>query len=134
MAGSGGGSIIKNVPYKVFNRPSGTQRRKLLRHTSPPAEQLLWQHLRGKKINSFKFRRQHGIGNFVVDFYCPKARLAIEIDGPTHIGRDAEEDDEERAQIIKEANIRILRFSNSEIYSEIKAVLTRIKEALAETG
>ena len=69
---------------RILNKSSQTPIRKFLRNHSTVPEKLLWEKLKGKQLLGFKFRRQHGIGNYIVDFYCPKLKLGIEIDGVSH--------------------------------------------------
>jgi len=73
------------MPQIIFNQKQYSDRRKVLRNAAQPAERLLSRQLVGRKIHGLKFRRQYGIGKFVVDFYCPRLRFAIEIDGETHL-------------------------------------------------
>ncbi len=75
---------------RIFNRKSQTGRRRHLRKEAPKAERLLWWRLRGRQVHGLKFRRQYGIGRYVVDFYCVEARLAIEVDGESHFDPLAE--------------------------------------------
>ena len=110
--------------YK-YNRPDRKGLRKKLRNDAPKAEQKLWEFLRGGKLNGLKFRRQYGIGSYVVDFYCPKLRLVIEIDGDSHI--DTEAYDKRRQQFIEQFNIRFLRFTNSDIYESLSGVIEEIE-------
>ena len=67
------------------NQPRYIKKRKLLRNNSTPAECELWNYLKGRKISDLKFRRQHSIDNYILDFYCPQLKLAIELDGEYHI-------------------------------------------------
>ncbi len=103
------------------------ERRQKLRRESPKAEVLLWQRLKGRQIGGHKFRRQYSVGGYVVDFYCAELRLAIEIDGPTHYRtKQAKVYDERRQQFIEQFGIKIVRFSNHDIYNNIDGVLNRI--------
>ncbi|HLB95733.1 MAG TPA: DUF559 domain-containing protein [Patescibacteria group bacterium] len=77
---------------KIFNNKSHKILRQTLRHNIPAPEKVLWQKLRAKQIFGYKFRRQYGINQYVVDFYCPQTRLAIEIDGDTHYGKNQKND------------------------------------------
>jgi putative DNA methylase len=101
-----------------------------LRKTMTDAEQLLWQCLRGKQLDGFKFRRQHPIDRFVLDFYCPAARLAVELDGSQHNTEQGRAADAERTAWLNARGIRVLRFWNSEVFSNLEGVLTAIWEAL----
>jgi len=115
--------------YK-FNNKEIKQKRQRLRNESPRAEQLLWLNLKGKQLHGFKFRRQYSIGPFIVDFYCPDLRLAIEVDGDSHFEEGAEEYDKIREKYIKKSDIKFLRFTNSDIYQNMEGVLEGICEMI----
>lgn len=113
---------------KVFNRTDEKHKRKILKSSMPPAEVLLWLKLKGKGLEGYKFRRQYSVNNFVVDFYCPKLRLAIEIDGDSHFVEGADVTDKERQAIIESFGISFLRFTNKEIYENLDGILKQIME------
>jgi len=115
--------------YK-FNNNEIKRKRQRLRNESPRAEQLLWLNLKGKQLHGFKFRRQYSIGPFIVDFYCPDLRLAIEVDGDSHFEEGAEEYDKRREKYIKRSDIKFLRFTNSDIYKNMEGVLDGICEMI----
>ena len=95
------------------------------------AEAILWRELKDKKMLGFKFRRQFGIGAFVVDFYCPSLKLAIEADGATHYTDEEKEYDAKRESEISQLNIKFLRFTNAEIYEDLYNVLEKIKAQIS---
>lgn len=95
-----------------------------MRRNSTRAEDILWQCLRRSNIRNCKFRRQHPVGQFVVDFYCAEARLVIEIDGKIHYARV--EEDAERQQYLESLGLRVLRVSNEEVLANVEQVLERI--------
>jgi very-short-patch-repair endonuclease len=97
-----------------------------LRRTSTEAEQLLWNKLRNKKLNGFKFRRQHPIAGYIADFYCHEARLIIEIDGGIHDLPDHQEYDVGRTHSLDNQGIRLIRFRNNEIIENLENVLKQI--------
>ncbi|MBI5193950.1 MAG: endonuclease domain-containing protein [Nitrospirae bacterium] len=111
---------------KVFNKTSEKLKRRNLRQEMPKAEMLLWLKLRGKGLNGFKFRRQYSIGKFIVDFYCPQLKLAIEVDGDSHFTENAVKNDIERQKIIEAYGITFLRFTNLDIYENLEKVMDRI--------
>lgn len=113
----------------LFNDPKFKDLRQKLRNKSPKAERILWSRLKGRQMNNLKFIRQYGIGSYVVDFYCPKLRLAIEVDGDSHFQKGAEQYDKKRQQTIEKYNIKFLRFTNNEIYSNLDGVLEEISYA-----
>ena len=95
-----------------------------LRRNMTPAEKKLWEALRGKKLGGLKFRAQHPLGPFILDFYCPACRLAVELDGGVH-GEQAEYD-EVRAQQLEDYGYRVIRFCNEEVLTDLPSVLERI--------
>ena len=99
-----------------------------LRHEQVPHEQQLWHHLRAKRFANFKFRRQHPIGEFIVDFVCLNQRLIIELDGRHHAV--AKDDDTKRDQWLQTQGFRILRFWNNEWTLQQDSVLQVIWNAL----
>ncbi|MDP3934804.1 MAG: endonuclease domain-containing protein [Candidatus Giovannonibacteria bacterium] len=115
---------------QIFNKKSQTSKRKILRNRMPPSELLLWPRLNNKQLNGFRFRRQYGIDRYVVDFYCPKLRLAIEIDGGYHRSSDMKEYDPARQAAIEAIGIKFLRFSNKEIESDLEGVMKKLFNAL----
>ncbi|MFQ5709845.1 MAG: endonuclease domain-containing protein, partial [bacterium] len=115
-----------------YNRSSEKQKRKELRKEATEAERILWQYLRGKQLGGFKFRRQYSIDAFVIDFYCPEVKLAVEVDGPTHFTDDAQEYDSSREEYIKTFGVTFLRFTNVDVYQNIEGVLTVILARLNE--
>ena len=103
-----------------------------LRKTMTDAEQMLWQSLRGKQLNHFKFRKQHPIDRYVLDFYCSSKKLAIELDGGQHNTEDVRTKDAERTSHIEKRGIRVLRFWNHDIFKNFDGVMTEIWNALHE--
>lgn len=80
---------------KVFNTPNSTKNRQKLRSNMPEPELVLWRHIRSNQLGA-KFRRQHGIGCYIVDFYCPQKKLVIEVDGESHFVGHTPEKDKQR--------------------------------------
>jgi very-short-patch-repair endonuclease len=101
-----------------------TQRARELRRAMTPTEKRLWSHLRGRRFTGFKFRRQTPIAGYIADFYCAQARLIIELDGESHVGR--EDHDENRRQAIEARGFKVLRVWDTEVYDEMDAVLELI--------
>ncbi len=87
---------------------------------------ILWTHLRAKRFAGFKFRRQHPCRPYILDFYCPRRRLAVELDGGQHFDDAAARYDERRTAYLLDRRIRVLRFSNDLVFRELKAVLDAI--------
>ncbi|MHC1707095.1 MAG: endonuclease domain-containing protein [Bacteroidales bacterium] len=103
-----------------------------LRNHSTKAEKILWQQIRGKKILGYKFRRQHAVDQFILDFFCYEALLAIEVDGEVHNESYQAERDEERSKLLNRFGIHVLRFTNQQVENNIDQVLQEIKNALQE--
>ena len=101
---------------------------KALRKNQTPAEQVLWQVVRNKQLGGFKFRRQHIIDVFIVDFVCLRANLIIEVDGKIHDFQ--KEYDEARTKYLNEMNFSVIRFTNEEVLGDINEVKKRIIEVL----
>jgi very-short-patch-repair endonuclease len=108
-----------------------------LRRRETPAEKILWEHLRNRKLFEHKFLRQYPIAvtylsgrylYYIPDFYCHKAKLVIEADGPIHLFK--KEYDKNRDEALRSLNLTILRFENDQILIDIQSVLTEIKEYL----
>ena len=95
-----------------------------LRHPTTPAEQKLWKHLRDRRLGGAKFRRQHPVGRFIVDFYCADCRLVIEIDGDSHAGQA--DYDAARTAWLREQGYTVIRFTNREVDQQIDALLEAI--------
>lgn len=117
---------------KVFNKTSLRDRRKELRHTMPDAEIIMWSRLNRRQMLGHKFRRQYSVGSYVLDFYCPELKLAIEIDGDTHFRNGADEYDKVRQEEIEQYGIKFLRFMNTEVYHNLNGVLHTIYETTEE--
>jgi very-short-patch-repair endonuclease len=101
-----------------------------MRANPTPGEATLWQHLRGAKLAGVRFRRQHAIGKFIVDFYCPQAKLVIELDGSSHVERETE--DQVRTDYLKQQGLSVLRFTNTEVRENLEAVLAKIAQAIGD--
>lgn len=104
---------------------------KSLRISSTEAEKVLWQEIRSKKLG-VKFRRQHVIENFIVDFYCHEFKLAIEVDGDYHLEAEQQEYDENRSYNLNEYGVVVLRFSNDEVLYDINKVKSKIIDKITE--
>ncbi len=103
---------------------------KQLRAQLTPAEQILWSALRGRILSGLKFRRQHPFGQYVLDFYCAKRRLAVELDGSVHQEPEQAQRDQERSEFLEMHQIIVLRFQNEEVIEHLDKVLEKILEAV----
>jgi len=123
-----GGEVITpwSTPPQLWERLKPLAR-EMRRHPTP-AEDKLWQRLRNRRLLGFKFRRQHPIDRFVVDFYCPEARLVIEVEGPIH--QYTREEDAIRREFLESLGLRILQFTNDEVDSALDSVIEKIAAAL----
>jgi very-short-patch-repair endonuclease len=98
-----------------------------LRQPQTPAEATLWRHLRDRNLE-YKFRRQHPIDSFIIDFYCAKAKLLIEVDGETHFQKAQIEYDQARTEHLERLGYKVIRFTNDDIRHNINIVISKIIE------
>lgn len=111
---------------QIFNHFRQRENRKQLRKMPVPAEAILWSRLKNRQQRGIRFRRQYSIGRYVVDFYCPSAKLVIELDGTSHAGKEARDYDRIRDDFIKTIGLRILRFKNEDVRKNLTGVLETI--------
>jgi len=112
----------------IHNLQNKKQFRKSLRKSATPQEIILWSRLRNNQLG-YKFRRQHSIGKYIVDFYCSERNLVIEIDGSQHI--EVQRDyDAERDNYLKKLEFKVLRFWDNEVNNNLEGVLLKIIEDL----
>jgi very-short-patch-repair endonuclease len=97
-----------------------------LRRSLTPAEDNLWAALRGRRLNGLKFRRQHPLSRFILDFYCVERRLVVEVNGGVHATADQIARDEERTHWLNAQGIRVLRVKNEDVENDLDEVLRRI--------
>jgi very-short-patch-repair endonuclease len=115
---------VKNIVHNQKVAKEKLQRAKELRREMTPAETTLWQELRANKLG-VHFRRQQVIAGFIVDFYCHKAALVIEVDGDIHDLQ--KEEDAKREKALTELSLRVVRFRNEEIIKNIDEVIRAIR-------
>lgn len=113
-----------------YNRPESKEFRRQLRRQPTRAELCLWTHIRRKQVDGFRFRRQYGLGPYIIDFYCPSVRLAIEVDGDSHLADSEIIRDAIRTNFLNKHEIRVIRFTNQEVLYDTERVLLSIKQAL----
>jgi len=106
------------------------QRAKELRRDMTPAEKILWQELRGNKLG-VHFRRQQVIAGFIVDFYCHKADLVIELDGGVHDASEQRASDAERDKALGEMGLRVFRFKNEDVIGNLRGAVEKIRELVS---
>jgi len=112
--------------------PKKIQLARTLRKDSVPAEALLWKALRNRALGGFKFRRQHPIGRYVADFACVECKIAVEVDGETHLPR--KNADQKRTEILQADGWCVMRFWNNEIYEELDPVKEAIYQMCVRRG
>ena len=105
-----------------------------LRSEATNAERKLWAHLRRKQLGGMKFRRQHPVGPYIVDFCCPAAKLVLELDGGQHHEAASIEYDMRRTEWLNAAGYRVMRFGNPDIFKNLQDSLDTIWRALVESG
>lgn len=115
---------------EIFYNPLLKDLRNKLRHAMTPAEVALWHHLRSRQFEGWKFRRQASIGRYIVDFYCPKAKLVVEVDGVVHLTEEAQMHDKERDAYLRATGLKILRVTNSHVMGKIEGVGEAILDAM----
>ncbi len=115
---------------RLFNRTAEKEKRRALRNDMPEPEKRIWARLRSRQVNGYKFRRQYSIGKFIVDFYCPEKKLAIEIDGDSHFTQELRPYDAARQKYIESQGIHFLRFTNKDITENVDGVLVHIAASL----
>ena len=118
----------KNIVTGQKVDPKKQARARELRRSMTPAERRLWHRLRADRLGGSHFRRQQIIAGFIVDFYCHKAGLVIEVDGPIHAQQKSE--DTTRTAAISDHGLKVLRFSNQDVMNDLNGVLGRISEDL----
>ena len=110
-----------------------TQRARELRTNANPLEDIVWQHLKSRRLGGFKFRRQHSIEMYIVDFVCLEAKVILELDGASHNGQELH--DEKRQLRLEQAGFLVLRFRNEAVYESLEGLLDRVwEQCLIATG
>jgi very-short-patch-repair endonuclease len=115
------GEHISNIPLLCVAR-------RVLRKNQTPQEVILWSRLREGRLG-YKFRRQHSFGPYIADFYCPERKLVIEVDGSQHLDQEAY--DEKRTRFFEGRGLRVVRFWNKDINTNLTAVVEQITELLS---
>jgi adenine-specific DNA-methyltransferase len=123
--------IPRSVRGKTSSQTVITARQ--LRGQLTDAEQILWSALRDSRLHGIKFRRQHPFGPYVLDFFCVKAQLDVELDGSVHMQPEQREYDDERTSYLNTHGLRVLRLRNEDITDRLDEVMTRIMEAASPT-
>jgi len=116
----------KNASPFIFERA------KNLRERETKSEKHLWEYLKKKKLEGFKFRRQHPISKYILDFYCHEKKLVIELDGSYHETKEQQLKDIKRTKALKEMGLKVIRFKNKEVLENTEFVLWEIRNKLLE--
>ena len=111
----------------IHSLPHLAEFRHELRNSLTPAEVAFWNLVKSSKLNGRKFRRQHSVGNYILDFYCPSEKLAVELDGDHHYSANGEAYDRERKAYLESKGIIVLRFENQLVFTETEWVLDVIR-------
>ncbi len=113
-----------------INRPETKERRRELRRNQTDAESKFWNLIRGRKLNRLKFYRQYNNGPYILDFYCPDLKLAVELDGGQHNTIEGRTYDEERTHFLEAQNIIVVRFWNNEVLENPEGVWEKLQETI----
>ena len=117
-----------NRDDRLNSRPYLQTFRTELRKNLTPAEATLWNYLKRSQLDGRKFRRQHSVRNYILDFYCPAERLAVELDGQVHLSGRAQLYDQERDLFLEHFGILVIRFENARVFEDPEYVLGNIKK------
>ena len=113
---------------QLFNKPELKQYRRTLRSNLTPAEATLWRFLKNKQLDGRRFHRQYSVGSFILDFYCPKEKLAVELDGEPHFDPAGMKYDQERDAYLQRKGIKVIRFENQIVFENTEVVLREIAD------
>ena len=114
------------IPYN----PRLKEPARKLRKNMTDSERKLWSRIKRKQLKGFQFLRQRPIGNYIVDFYCPEAKLVIEVDGGDHFTKPGIEEDRKRDEYLNSLGLSVIRFSDIDVLKNIEGVVSRIVEFL----
>ena len=118
---------------RIHNKPELKSFRKQLRNNGTSAEAVLWMQLKQKQLDGRKFRRRHSIGNYIVDFYCPEEKLAVELDGEDHFWGEGIDHDYKRFRYLVSLGISVIRFENKWVFEDMNYVLTEIRKCFQKS-
>lgn len=122
-----------NIMKTLNNKKELKEKRRALRNNMTPSEAKLWSCLKNKGLDGRKFRRQHSVGNYILDFYCPEEKLCIELDGKLHFTNTGYENDKTRTDFLNNMNIKVCRIQNKRVFENISGVLFEIKSYFRTT-
>ncbi len=116
---------------KIHNLKHYKPIRKKLRNSMTPAEVILWSKIKNKQLG-YKFRRQQGIGKYIVDFYCPELRLVIEVDGSTHDSEEQINKDENRQKFLENIGLTVKRYTDTQVVKGLDNVIEDLQQTINE--
>jgi very-short-patch-repair endonuclease len=119
---------------RIYNKKKFQERRRALRNNMPKSEVVLWSKIKNRQIHGERFLRQYGVDQYVLDFYCPRLKLAIEVDGDSHFMPGSEEQDKARQEYIEALGIHFLRFTNVDVSENLDGVCQKIFDELETHG
>jgi len=117
------------MKIQIHNKKELKQYRRDLRNHLTPAEAKLWTYLQKSQLGQ-KFRRQHSVELYILDFYCPQSKLAVELDGDHHYTTEAHHYDKRRDSFLQTLGIRVLRFENDDVFNKLPDILNSISKYL----
>jgi len=119
------------MPRAIRGQPGHLDFKRRLRSDMTGPEKRLWSRLRSRQLQGSKFRRQHGIGPYIVDFYCPEQSLVIEIDGDSHADAEQIEKDQRRDRYLQSIGLRVVRYTNDDIMKNLDGVLEDLQKRVS---
>jgi very-short-patch-repair endonuclease len=125
------GGLEKTVAH-IYNKKNNQKLRRHLRNNMSQSEIILWSRLKNRQMRGERFLRQYGVEQYVLDFYCPRLKLAIEVDGDSHFMPGAQEQDKIRQEHIEAFGIRFLRFTNEDVCKNVDGVCQTVYNTVDE--
>lgn len=119
-----------NLRLHAGAKPQIFENARELRTNQTKAEIILWNHLRARRFDNLKFRRQHPILHFIADFYCHELRLIVEIDGEYHEKTEQQKLDNSRTQELEQLGYSVVRFQNNEVFEDVNLVLNKLRDII----
>ena len=114
------------MPSRLYNKRTFKRLRRVLRNDPTTAERILWKHIKNSQLG-YKFRRQQGVGPYIVDFYCPEKFIVVELDGWIHGEEEHKEKDQKRQVFLEQQGLTVVRYRNEQIRYELPSVLKDLK-------
>ena len=115
---------------KHYNKSSEKEKRRKLRQYQTNAEELVWRYLRNRQMLGYKIKRQYSVDHFVIDFYCPKLKLAIEVDGESHNNPEQKKYDIQRQKYLEEFDINFVRIKDEDLLGNPNKAFMKIEDAI----